>query len=288
MAPRSRSSALAASKTARVGRTRGMRIWPYAATGLVVGGLITLVSQFPAAWAAQWITSGTDGRVKLLDARGTIWRGSAVLGVGGGAGSRDARMLPGRLSWNLQTALWPDSYRPALRLGLDHACCLQRPAEVLLRPAWGGGAFTLKNLDLHVPASVLEGLGTPWNTMALDGALSLTVAQWGGIFSEGRFAQQGKARLQLTSLTSRVTTVKPVGSYLVTFDAGDSERTGPLRFTLETLQGALQLSGQGELAGNGWRFNGEAGTEPRHRAALANVLNLIGTRNGPIIFRIRP
>ena len=52
--------------------------------------------------------------------------------------------------------------------------------------------------------------------------------------------------------------------------------------------GALgQMGGEGELGGAGWGFKGEAGAEPEHRAALANVRNLSGTRNGPIAFTIR-
>ncbi|KAF1020934.1 MAG: hypothetical protein GAK30_02213 [Paracidovorax wautersii] len=263
------------------------RLWPYALGGALLGAAATLVWQFPASWAVAWISAATQQRVLLLDARGTVWNGSAVLGVSGGAGSRDARLLPGRLSWQLGSTWWPGTSSPALQLQLDQACCLRQTARVLLRPVWGGSEFRLQGLDLQMPANLLEGLGTPWNTMALDGLLSVSAGQWSGRYAQGRLAQLGQARLQLQSITSPVTTLRPIGSYQIDLQSGDGQQPGPLRLSLQTLQGALQLSGEGELGGAGWRFKGDAGAAPEHRAALANVLNLIGTRNGPIVFTIR-
>lgn len=263
------------------------RLWPYALGGALLGAAATLVWQFPASWAVAWVSAATQQRVLLQDARGTVWNGSAVLGVSGGPGSRDARLLPGRLSWQLGGTWWPGTSSPALQLQLDQACCMRQRTQLLLRPIWGGAEFQLRGLDLQMPANLLEGLGTPWNTMALDGLLSVSTANWSGRYAQARLTQLGQARLQLQSITSPVTTLRPIGSYQIDLRAGDGQRPGPLRLSLQTLQGALQLSGEGELGGAGWRFNGEAGTAPEHRAALANVLNLIGSRNGPIAFTIR-
>ncbi|MFT4191140.1 MAG: type II secretion system protein N [Comamonas sp.] len=272
---------------ARAQATTPARPWIWALAGTLLGATATLAWQFPARWAVGWIGDATQQRVLLRDARGSIWNGSAVLGVSGGPDSRDARLLPGRLSWTLAPAWWPDGAALALRLQLAHACCLNQPARLLLRPQWGGGQFLLQGLDLQLPASLLEGLGTPWNTLALDGQISASTARWSGTYAQGRLAQQGQGRLQLQSITSPVTPLRPIGSYQIRFQAGDEQQPGPLRFTLTTLQGALKLEGEGELGGAGWRFKGEAGTDAGHRAALANVLNLIGNRNGPIAFLIR-
>ena len=49
---------------------------------------------------------------------------------------------------------------------------------------------------------------------------------------------------------------------------------------LSTLDGALQLSGSGQWVGNRLRFAGEASATPEREAALSNLLNIIGRRNG--------
>ena len=50
--------------------------------------------------------------------------------------------------------------------------------------------------------------------------------------------------------------------------------------TLSTLDGHLQLNGTGQWVGNRLRFAGEASATPEREAALSNLLNIIGRRNG--------
>mgnify|MGYP006994992472 CR=1 FL=1 len=49
---------------------------------------------------------------------------------------------------------------------------------------------------------------------------------------------------------------------------------------LETLEGALQLSGSGRWVGSRLHFNGAATAAPGREEALANLLNIIGRRSG--------
>ena len=49
---------------------------------------------------------------------------------------------------------------------------------------------------------------------------------------------------------------------------------------LQTLQGALQLQGTGRIDGNGAKFRGEATAAEGREAALDNLLNIIGQRQG--------
>ena len=51
-------------------------------------------------------------------------------------------------------------------------------------------------------------------------------------------------------------------------------------FTLSTLEGPLQLSGNGQWVGARLRFSGEATAAPEQQAQLANLLNIIGRRQG--------
>ncbi|MBV8249557.1 MAG: type II secretion system protein N, partial [Comamonas sp.] len=46
------------------------------------------------------------------------------------------------------------------------------------------------------------------------------------------------------------------------------------------LSGDLQLSGQGRWVDSRLHFNGEAAASPEREAALANLLNILGRRQG--------
>ena len=104
----------------------------WAGTGALIGALAGLVAFAPAAWLATRVESATGGRLLLADARGTVWSGSALPVLTGGAGSRDAAALPGRLDWRLGLA------RPgASSCALRQACCLngERRAAAAARAA---------------------------------------------------------------------------------------------------------------------------------------------------------
>jgi general secretion pathway protein N len=66
-----------------------------------------------------------------------------------------------------------------------------------------------------------------------------------------------------------------MGSYRFILSGGAT--TG---LQLSTLSGALQLSGQGQWVAGKLRFVGEASSAPESQAALSNLLNIIGRRNG--------
>ncbi len=77
-------------------------------------------------------------------------------------------------------------------------------------------------------------------------------------------------------VASRLSTLRPMGSYRITLQGGT-----PAGLRLETLEGSLQLAGSGQWVGSRLRFRGEASAAPDREAALANLLNIIGRRNGP-------
>jgi len=49
---------------------------------------------------------------------------------------------------------------------------------------------------------------------------------------------------------------------------------------LNTLEGSLVLTGQGQWVGQRLRFDGAASATPGSIDALSNLLNIIGRRNG--------
>lgn len=255
---------------------RASRRW--ALWGALAGGVAALVAFAPAAWLGQAVAQASGQRVLLVQPRGTLWNGSAVLVLGAGADSRDAVLLPGRLHWTLRPA---GLLQASLALRQD--CCMAQPVQLRLQPGVGRWRASLQApADGRLgqwPAAWLSGLGTPWNTLQLGGLLSLASPGLDVEWAQGRLALQGSVQLELLGLSSRVSTLQPLGSYRLDLAGHDGQAP---TLDLSTLQGALQLSGHGQWAGSRLHFRGEARAAEGSEAALNNLLNIIGRRQGAL------
>jgi len=244
--------------------------WSWAGLGAACGLGLALVLFAPARWLTPLVAWASQGHVAMQDPQGTVWNGSAQWVLSGGQGSRDAVALPSRLTWTLRPEM------RGLALSLHAACCTPQPVTLQIHPAWTGVAVTMTDIaQAHGPAQLLAGLGTPWNTLQLEGQLQLSTHQLRLQWVSQQLQVQGEARLLALDMTSRLTTLRPMGSYRLTLHGGE---VAMLR--LETLQGGLRLSGSGPWGPSGLRFSGEATTAPEHAAVLANLLNLLGRREG--------
>lgn len=267
------------------GRSRSV-VSRWGVAGAVFGSLVGLIAFAPATWLAQAIISGSDGRFALTDARGTVWSGSAVAVLTGGPGSVDASALPGRLSWSLG---WRLTNGLQAVLSVEDACCLNGTQRLALQPGWGRwtatflppthGSESQPTWLGQWPSGWLSGLGTPWNTLQLGGVTRLTAAgstlQW----VSGRWIFSGQVLIDLLGVSSRVSPLPLLGSYRLML-TGDTANPGQASMALFTSEGALQLTGSGSWGANGVRFRGEARAQPGDEAALSNLLNIIGRRDG--------
>lgn len=247
----------------------------YGIAGAVVGGLLAAVAFAPAAWLASAVASATSGHLLLSDARGTVWNGTAVPVLTGGVGSRDASALPGRLSWSLG---WAGG---GPQLVLRQACCLNGPVALRLSPGFGRVQVTLVPPAGWVgqwPSAWLGGLGTPWNTLQLGGSVRLVSPGVALEWVQGRWRMTGRADVEFNGVSSRLSTLDTLGSYRLGIVA-DPSGAGP-QLSLSTVEGALQLSGSGNWGTGGVRFRGEARSALANDAALNNLLNIIGRRDG--------
>ena len=245
--------------------------------GALLGLTIGLVAFAPAAWLARAVAAATGERVLLTDARGTVWSGSAQAVLTGGPGSRDAAALPDRVQWRLGLA------GLGAELRLRQPCCMRGEVRVAVAPGWGrttvrvapGESATLGQW----PAALLAGLGTPWNTLQLGGTLRLTSS--GMVFEsvQGRVRFTGDAALDISHASSRVSTLDSLGSYRLML-RGDAARGDAATIDLLTLEGALRLTGNGQWSAAGLRFRGDAEAVEGNEAALNNLLNIIGRRQG--------
>ena len=258
-----------------------MKRW--ALLGALLGGLIAAVVYAPAAWLANTVQDATGGRLLLADARGTVWNGSAVMVLTGGAGSRDASALPGRLNWTLGLD------GAALALRARHLCCINGELKMRVEPGLGrlrlellsaGGAGAAGTSLGQWPAAWLTGLGTPWNTLQPAGTLALASNGFAADSVQGRWIFSGRLELELRNLSSSLSTLEELGSYRLSLQ-GD-ERGDAAQLQLSTTSGALQLAGSGQWAASKLRFNGQASAAPGSESALGNLLNIIGRRQGAL------
>ena len=275
------------SATAETGRwqhaQRAGRRW--AAWGVVLGTLAGLALNAPAQWLAEGIRQASGDRLLLAEARGSLWDGSAVLVLTGGVGSRDASVLPGRIAWQLR----PD-WR-GLRLRARQDCCIQDGLQLNWQPGWSGFTLSLAALGPadaagqavvgRWPAAWLAGLGTPWNTLQLGGRLQLASPGLGLQSVQGRLRLDGAFVLELQAVSSRLSSLTTLGSYRLSLQ-GQGTAGDAASLQLETLDGALRLSGTGQWTAAGLRFRGQAQAAEGQEAALSNLLNIIGRRQGAL------
>jgi general secretion pathway protein N len=246
--------------------------WAY--LGSVLGLCVALVVYAPASWLAAGIDLASTGKVLLEEPRGTVWAGSAQLVLAGGNGSAGATRLPSRMSWKINPQ-WL-----GVTVLLDAPCCTPvAPVQVtaLLGGVTGAGALTwlLRSPKLTFPATLLTGLGAPWNTMQLAGDFQVSSDQLAGKWISGQGLQQltGQALLQADNVTTALSTVQPLGSYRLS-TAGTSLKLETK--TDSSSEAALVLSGTGQIEQGRLAFLGEALAGKGREDALSNLLHMIG------------
>jgi general secretion pathway protein N len=250
-------------------RTRRLlATWPWVCVA-VVTVMVTLLIMLPAAWIVPQFGKNTGGHVNLVDPAGSLWKGSATLMLatgGGGGGGDGATLLPGRIEWH--TAFWP-LLTGRVRMQMRQTEAM--PDAVFVDAGLSGS--TLSPGAIAVPASLLAGLGAPFNTLDMDGNVRLTWTDWRVL----RRNTYGQVIVTLDDMSSRVSRVKPLGSYRVVFQAEGEAGT----IDLTTVRGPLMLTGQGTVSQTSSAFHGEATSAPEARENLAGLLNLLGRHTGP-------
>lgn len=246
----------------------------------VLGALFFGVAVVPARYADAALAQATQGRMRLAQAEGTVWNGSARLvlvdGDAIGAAGAPARgdpvdaplagvAIPGRLEWTVRAL-------PLLVGRIDAQLRFDRVA----RPVRVHGGWRELRIDagaVELPSVELGRLGSPWNTIRPAGALHLS---WENLVLRPE-GFDGRARIELREASSAMTPVRPLGSYRVDVVGRESHA----ELSLATIDGPLRLRGNGRFdADRGLRFVAEASVEAGERERLESLLGLIGPREG--------
>jgi general secretion pathway protein N len=228
-----------------------------AALAIVLTVLAVVVIRAPAAWVADAVAART--KLRLVDARGTVWRGSALVGVSNG---HETTLLPGRLEW---TVTGVRSGRLWARLSHDW---LAAPLIVGL----GTPGLHFAKGAARLPAAVLAAAGAPFNTLRPGGVLEL---RWTEADLSGT-ALNGELQIDWRDAQSALSPVVPLGSYRLRV-AGTA---GPPSLELQTLAGPLEMRGSGKMEGSHIRFRGVAAVQRDMQPALNGLLGLLGMRSG--------
>lgn len=228
--------------------------------------LVTILVFLPAAWLGPMVEKQTGGRLTLGDAQGTLWRGSAFVGGAPGEGGAVTPLLPGRFAWRLS----PLVLLGQVSMELENPLALPRPVRI--EGSWS--QWQVSPGELLLPAEGLAGLGAPLNTLALSGAIKLSWNNLDLLRQEQSVAVLGRTVLSLNDMGSRMSPVRPLGSYEMVMDWRGSQAD----LVLRTVRGALLLSGSGVLQNGRLRFSGQAMAADGYEETLGNLLNLLGQR----------
>ena len=243
---------------------RRLVIWLLA--GLFSSSLTVLVF-FPAIWMMSLLEKQTAGRFTLGDAQGTLWRGSAFIG---GAASGDdplTPLLPGRFSWRLS----PMIFLGEVDVELENSEALSQPISV----TGNWRQWQVSPSAILLPAERLAALGAPLNTIQPSGQMRLSWEPLQLAMQNGRIEMVGAMKLEMKDIASRMSPVKPLGSYDLALDWHGAQTS----VTLKTAQGPMLLSGAGMLNNGQLQFSGTAQAEAGQEQRLVNFLNLLGQRH---------
>ena len=276
--------------------------------GALMGACFALITQAPATWLANVISNASQHRFVLQNAQGTVWRGSAIALLADGnqhatvtrqspsqpllqaypSGKPSSKTssispntigmpLPSRLSWDFSSGFDTGLMRLVVRAQIKSECCTPEPLQLAASIGWQGIRIDVANQQSQWPAHWLIGLGSPWNTVQPEGSMQLRTENLMWQSNAGAPKIKGLAELTLSQLATPLSTLRPLGTYRLRVQGGDT-----MALTLATIEGGLQLSGNGQWANGRLRFKGEARAQPAFEAALSNLLNILGQRQGAI------
>lgn len=232
-------------------------------TALAVLGIVAYAVFMAALVPARFVVSriALPPELVLRDVDGTVWSGRAA-----------ASWSSGGASLSLDTVQW--HWRPLALMSGRMAYDVEAHGKGLdarARLARGIASSSVQDVTLRADAAALATtipLASAWQPAGRVDITSPSLS-WNGRELIGR------GRAQWSDAALAISSVRPLGTYVVRLDGAG----GPARVTLTTTQGALRLSGDGTLEGlQRLAFTGEARADGPQAAALTPVLDLFGPR----------
>lgn len=231
--------------------------------------VLALLASAPATLADAGLQRASEGRLRIAEARGTLWSGSGRIEI------RD----PGGRSGVSRHLAWRVVAQSLLR---GHLVCELKLEQASRRfpVTLSVSGIELANADISVPAAVL-GMGVPkLAPLGLTGDVKIHVTN----LSFAHDAIVGDATLRWRAAGSALSPVSPLGDYEVRLDGEGTT----VRAFLRTVEGPLQLDGNGSWSrGNRPAFLAMARVPAQHQQQLAPLLRLIAVERGAGNFELQ-
>ena len=238
-----------------------MTRWRLIALGLAAYAL-ALIATAPATLIDARLEQASAGGLRLAEASGTMWSGSGQIEI------LDANRRSGiakSIAWRIRPAYLLRG-KLLYEIVLDQAT-RSFPVTISL------SRIEVADADINLPAATL-GLGVPkMAALGLTGDMLLHVTR----LALGRGSIEGNATLQWHGAGSAFTRISPLGDYELRLEGSGAGAKAALR----TLQGPLQLDGQGSwTSGSKPVFQGSARVPPQQMQQLAPLLRMFAQDRG--------
>jgi len=260
--------------------------------------IVAAVSHAPASWLDEAIRIGTQNRVRLAQASGTLWQGQAypVLRLSDAATITQASdsnlqlttrksigqasevfglSLPHPVQWRLNpfAAIVGEAGLELSIQGID------RP----LRVVWRDGFFQLPAGQINLPRLDFSALGSPWNSLQPSALIEL---RWTSLkltpkLESNVMITSGRLSVILSDVALSISPVRPLGSYELNIELGRNHH-----WDLRTIDGFLHLKAMQD-GQSGVRI--EARPQASEEKRLRPLLSLMGQQDGDAtILRLIP
>ncbi len=225
-----------------------------------------LVSMAPASLLDAALREWTGSRIRLVEAHGTLWHGTGQIEL---LDKQFSRAIVKPIAWSL---LPEYLLRGRLHYELEVNQSGRR-VEVLLSPTQA----EVNNLDIELPASAIGMVLANIAPLELTGNLSMHLEH----FVFGRDEMRGNATVKLLAAGSLHAALASLGDYELFVEGSGATA----RAVLRTLQGPLQIDGNGTWAVHGnSAFVGTARIAPQNRQQLSPLLRMFAVERAEGLF----
>lgn len=239
-----------------------------AVIGVVACALLVLaIAAFaPAALLDRRIATATGGKVRLVDASGTVWNGRGAL-------ANEAGTWRSPIAWNVA---WTALVKGALAVTFEPAAGATTPRGTLDAATTG---IALRDVTIELPASALADALPGRAPVVLGGTVTIAAGAfaWDG--------PRGSGALDARWRDARLVAAGTVAS-LGTVDVAFVPQDGGLRGRVTNSGGDVRIDGTVTLAASGGTADVLATPQPGAPDAVARALAALGTPDGSGAVRI--
>ncbi len=226
--------------------------------------ILTFLMFFPAVYITPHAEEKLGQRYTLADVRGTVWDGSAIVVSKADKNGNQLPFVPGRFVWQLS----PKLLLGQVSIKIDNTETLTDP--IIIEGNWYQWHINPSSVRLN--AEQLSLFGAPFNTLKLSGDVLMSWQELQVNLQDEKTNIMGLIQIDFKKIASALSPIKPLGEYQLTMEWLSQQA----KIKLNTLEGPLQLHGDGIFQQGRLQFSGIAYADPGKEKQLSLLLNLLG------------